>query len=93
MHSRLGYDLDVDSLGVRPGTMQQSKRMFTLYIWRNQGLVCIVDTATVAIKGVGAVGIEGMGSRVGSANIWGRFTRFIIDHHPPTVLHSPPVYY
>ena len=25
MHSRLGYDLDVDSLGVRPGTMQQSK--------------------------------------------------------------------
>ena len=69
MHSRLGYDLDVDSLGVRPGTMQQSKRMFILYIWRNQGLVCIVDA--VAIKGWmgGSQGIEGMGSRWGSANI------------------------
>ena len=71
MHSRPGYDLDVDSLGVWPGTMQQSKRMFTLYIWRNQGLVCIVDTATVAIKGVGAVGIEGMGSRVGFSKYLG----------------------
>ena len=30
--------------------MQQSKRVFRLYIWRNQGSVCIVDA--VAIKGV-----------------------------------------
>ena len=64
--------------------MQQSKRVFRLYIWRNQGSVCIVDA--VAIKGLemgGSLvhGIEGMGSRRGSANIWGRFTHFIID--PP----------
>ena len=32
------------------GTMQQSKRVFRLYIWRNQGSVCIVDA--VAIKGL-----------------------------------------
>ena len=66
--------------------MQQSKRVFRLYIWRNQGSVCIVDA--VAIKGVemggSLVGIEGMGSRRGSANIWGRFTQFIID--PPLLL-------
>ena len=30
--------------------MQQSKRVFRLYIWRNQGSVCIVDA--VAIKGL-----------------------------------------
>lgn len=75
------------------GTMQQSKLVFTLYILRNQGLVCIVDA--VAIKGWmgGSQGIEGMGSRWGSANIWsglpslllfytffgGWFTLFIID--------------
>ena len=51
--------------------MQQSKRVFRLYIWRNQGSVCIVDA--VAIKrvemGGSLVGIEGMGSRRGSANI------------------------
>ena len=45
--------------------MQQSKRVFRLYIWRNQGSVCIVDA--VAIKrvemGGSLVGIEGMGSR------------------------------
>ena len=29
--------------GFWPGTMQQSKRVFGLYIWRNQGSVCIVD--------------------------------------------------
>ena len=53
------------------GTMQQSKLVFTLYILRNQGLVCIVDA--VAIKGWmgGSQGIEGMGSRWGSANIYG----------------------
>ena len=36
--------VNVDLLGgVRPSTMQQSKRVFGLYIWRNQWSVCIVD--------------------------------------------------
>ena len=62
--------------------MQQSKRVFRLYIWRNQGSVCIVDA--VAIKGVemggSLVGIEGMGSRRGSANIWGRLPSLLLIH-------------
>ena len=72
--------------------MQQSKRVFRLYIWRNQGSVCIVDA--VAIKrvemGGSLVGIEGMGSRRGSANIWGRLPSLLLIHPPPTVLHFPP---
>ena len=80
--------------GVPLATMQQSKRVFGLYIWRNQGSVCIVDAPWQSRGWMGgSQGIEGMGSRWGSANIWsglpslllfytffgGWFTLFIID--------------
>ena len=62
--------------------MQQSKRVFRLYIWRNQGSVCIVDA--VAIKGVemgGSIILRGW-DRVGVQQIFGAGLPSLLLIHP-----------